>query len=364
MFSRLAPLVRNNMHLRYIVNPIAGFTSAVDGHPSSRCFRKSKALVPITAGAALGASYAGLAEAAAPRPRRRRDGARRSLLAQRLCARHQSRARQGRAAQLPRRPLVRHRHPRFGAVHALAARQGARSRSARPSTRTCSTCCRPPASAVLWLDNQSGCKDVCDRVPTQSTADLARPTSRPRCAAAASASTTRSSSASTSASRRLPEERRKKGVVLVMHQMGSHGPAYYKRSAPALKRFLPECTNTTLGQCDHAAAHQRVRQHDRRDRSLPRRDDRLAEGRSGDYAAALVYMSDHGESLGELGIFLHGLPYAFAPEAQKRVPFIAWFGADAGGAARPRPRRASAGWLDTPLQPRQPLSQRARPRST
>ena len=49
-------------------------------------------------------------------------------------------------------------------------------------------------------------------------------------------------------------------------------------------------------------------------------------------------MSDHGESLGELGIFLHGLPYSFAPEAQKRVPFIAWFGAGAGGAARPRHR--------------------------
>jgi lipid A ethanolaminephosphotransferase len=44
------------------------------------------------------------------------------------------------------------------------------------------------------------------------------------------------------------------------------------------------------------------------------------------HASALVYLSDHGESLGELGIYLHGLPYAFAPEAQKRVAFIAWIG--------------------------------------
>jgi lipid A ethanolaminephosphotransferase len=119
---------------------------------------------------------------------------------------------------------------------------------------------------------------------------------------------------------RLPEDRRRNGVVLVLHQMGSHGPAYYKRSAPAQKRFLPECTNTTLGQCDR---EQLINAYDN---TIVATDRFLAEtiawlkGRAADHAPALVYMSDHGESLGELGIFLHGLPYAFAPEAQKRVP--------------------------------------------
>jgi lipid A ethanolaminephosphotransferase len=132
-----------------------------------------------------------------------------------------------------------------------------------------------------------------------------------------------------------------------MHQMGSHGPAYYKRSPPALKRFLPECTNTTLGQCD---PQQLVNAYDNTivatDRFLA---DTIAwlKGRSGDYAPALLYMSDHGESLGELGIFLHGLPYAFAPEAQKRIPFIAWFGAEL--AARRGLDTACVGkLLDTP----------------
>jgi lipid A ethanolaminephosphotransferase len=126
----------------------------------------------------------------------------------------------------------------------------------------------------------------------------------------------------------LPAERRKQGVLLVMHQMGSHGPAYYKRSAPPPKRFLPECTNTTLGQCD------REQLLNAYDNTIVATDRFLAEtiawlkGRGAGYAPALVYMSDHGESLGELGIFLHGLPYAFAPEAQKRVPFIAWLGAE------------------------------------
>jgi lipid A ethanolaminephosphotransferase len=118
-----------------------------------------------------------------------------------------------------------------------------------------------------------------------------------------------------------------------MHQMGSHGPAYYKRSAPAQKHFLPECTDTNLGQCPHEALINAY------DNSIVATDHVLAEtvrwlqARSADHATGLVYMSDHGESLGELGIFLHGLPYSFAPEVQKRVPFIAWL---AGGLAQRR----------------------------
>ena len=39
---------------------------------------------------------------------------------------------------------------------------------------------------------------------------------------------------------------------------------------------------------------------------------------------ALLYVSDHGESLGEYGLFLHGMPYSLAPDAQKHVPMVAW----------------------------------------
>jgi len=41
--------------------------------------------------------------------------------------------------------------------------------------------------------------------------------------------------------------------------------------------------------------------------------------------SVVLYVSDHGESLGENGVFLHGLPYAIAPEVQKRVPMVMWF---------------------------------------
>jgi lipid A ethanolaminephosphotransferase len=39
----------------------------------------------------------------------------------------------------------------------------------------------------------------------------------------------------------------------------------------------------------------------------------------------MLYVSDHGESLGENNLFLHGLPYAIAPDVQKQVPMVMWF---------------------------------------
>jgi lipid A ethanolaminephosphotransferase len=134
---------------------------------------------------------------------------------------------------------------------------------------------------------------------------------------------------------KLPEERRQRGTALFMNQMGSHGPAYYKRSGPADKRFVPECTDVELARCDD---DQLINAYDN---SIVASDRMLAatirwlQQHAADHATALVDMSDHGESLAELGIFLHGLPYRFAPEAQTRVPTST--GSEAL-AARHRPR--------------------------
>ena len=110
---------------------------------------------------------------------------------------------------------------------------------------------------------------------------------------------------------------------------------------------MPECTNTTLGQCDPA---QLVNAYDN---TIVTTDHFLAatiawlKGKNG-FATGLLYMSDHGESLGELGLFLHGLPYKIAPEAQKRVPFVAWFG-EALEARRGLDPACLRGRLDVPL---------------
>ena len=357
MYSRLAPMVRNHMHLRYIVNPIAGFTSAATV-TLGPLFRKSRQLVPISAGVALGASHAAGARAAIPGRRRRRDGARRSLLAQRLSAPDQPRARN--AGVLSFRDVRSCGTDTRDSLPCMLSPLGKGAFEKRSAEHeNLLDLLQAAGLAVLWLDNQSGCKDVCNRVPKESTSDLPAAVAARLCSDGECLDDALLVGLDERIAR-LPEERRRNGVVLVMHQMGSHGPAYYKRSAPAQKRFLPECTNTTLGQCD------REQLLNAYDNTIVATDRFLAEtiawlkGRGAGYAPALVYMSDHGESLGELGIFLHGLPYAFAPEAQKRVPFIAWLGAELAAqrgidtrVPRPIARRSA--------QPRQSLSQRPRP---
>lgn len=106
--------------------------------------------------------------------------------------------------------------------------------------------------------------------------------------------------------------------------MGSHGPAYFKRSAPALKKFQPECTSTNLQECTQA---QVVNAYDN---SIVQTDQFLdsvlnwLSDQSDKAQTAMIYVADHGESLGENNIYLHGLPYSIAPDVQKHVPWITW----------------------------------------
>jgi lipid A ethanolaminephosphotransferase len=174
--------------------------------------------------------------------------------------------------------------------------------------------------AVLWIDNQAGCKGVCDRVPQVATT------------ASADAELCRDGECLDGVMLRglderiaaLPATQRARGVVVVMHQIGSHGPAYHKRSPGAFKRFLPECTSASLQDCSR---EQVVNAYDN---TIAYTDHFLAETvhwleRHADRSdTALLYVADHGESLGENNLYLHGLPYALAPDVQKRVPWIGW----------------------------------------
>ena len=174
--------------------------------------------------------------------------------------------------------------------------------------------------AVLWLDNQSGCKGVCDRVPNASTAELKDPA---LCADGECWDEILLKDLDTRLAA-LPAERRARGVLLVMHQMGSHGPAYYKRTPPAFKRFGPECTTSVLQDC------RREQVLNAYDNTIAYTDHVLAQAirwldtQAARYDPALLYLSDHGESLGENNLYLHGLPYALAPDVQKQVPWVSW----------------------------------------
>ncbi len=172
--------------------------------------------------------------------------------------------------------------------------------------------------AVLWIDNQSGCKGVCARVPNVNTAALKV---SPHCDGGECHDEVMLHQLDQRIAE-LPAERRARGVVVFMHQMGSHGPAYHKRVPQAFKRFTPECASNALQQCER---QQVVNAYDN---TIAYTDHFLAETigwlKKQKGAGAMVYVADHGESLGENNLYLHGLPYAIAPDVQKRVPWITW----------------------------------------
>ena len=177
--------------------------------------------------------------------------------------------------------------------------------------------------AVLWLDNQpGGCKGVCDRVPKVDYGQL-QANGADLCADDECFDEVMLRGLDERIAQ-LPAERRARGVVVFMHQMGSHGPAYFKRTPAGFKKFTPECTTNALQQCPR---EQVVNAYDN---TILYTDHFLASAigwlkqHEGTWAPAMEYLSDHGESLGENNLYLHGLPYRFAPDAQKQVPWIFW----------------------------------------
>ena len=173
---------------------------------------------------------------------------------------------------------------------------------------------------VTWIDNQAGCKGVCENLPT---IDIDQTPKGKQCANGECRDTAMIGYLDGALQNMTPAQR-SAGAVLVLHQMGSHGPAYYKRTDAAHKVFLPECETNALQQCDLSAVNNTY------DNTIVATDAFLHQTIAwlkvqNDFASALVYVSDHGESLGENGLFLHGLPYSFAPDVQKHVPWISWF---------------------------------------
>jgi lipid A ethanolaminephosphotransferase len=178
--------------------------------------------------------------------------------------------------------------------------------------------------AVIWLENQSGCKGICDRIyrdATQKSKDVDL-CSTGECFDEIMLKNLDQRFAE------VPFERLSKGIVVVMHQMGSHGPAYYKRAPEKSKQFKPECTTNILQDC---TKQELTNAYDNTilytDTFLNKVIAMLKLKQAG-VQAAMMYVSDHGESLGENNIYLHGLPYAIAPDVQKQIPWISWFAND------------------------------------
>ena len=115
----------------------------------------------------------------------------------------------------------------------------------------------------------------------------------------------------------------KKKIFVVLHTNGSHGPTYYKKYSKAFEVFKPVCKTVDLKECTQ---EELINAYDNTilytDYFLNRTIDILKQIKNS--PTLLIYASDHGESLGGYGLYLHGTPYSIAPDVQKDIPFLLW----------------------------------------
>lgn len=170
---------------------------------------------------------------------------------------------------------------------------------------------------ILWRDNNSDSKNVALRVPYENYKTSAKNT---MCEGECR------DEGMLVGLQEYIKTNEKNNILILLHQMGNHGPAYYKRYPDAFKKFTPTCDTNQFEDCtmqeinnsyDNAILYT--------DYFLSKTINLLKQNQN-DFETAMIYMSDHGESLGENNIYLHGMPYFIAPEAQKHIPSIVWFG--------------------------------------
>jgi len=176
---------------------------------------------------------------------------------------------------------------------------------------------------VSWRDNQSGCKGVCEGLPQDNVLDL-------KLSGICAEGRCLDEGLLAGLPERLAALKAAPATqLLVLHMLGNHGPSYFRRYPPAYKRFVPACEFDDLQKCSR---EQIVNAYDN---ALLYTDHVLAtligqlKAAAGTVDSALLFVSDHGESLGENNLYLHGLPYAIAPDLQKRVPMLLWLSAGA-----------------------------------
>ncbi len=168
---------------------------------------------------------------------------------------------------------------------------------------------------VKWWDNNTSSAKVANRIPFESVYYISEPPycSDEGCFDEILVARLKTHLASLN-----------RDAVLVIHPIGSHGPAYFRRVPPEFKKFQPACETSKLSACTREEI---INAYDNTivytDHVLSKVID-LLRSVSDRFDGAMIYMSDHGESTGELGLYLHGLPYLIAPTEQTWVPFTTW----------------------------------------
>ncbi|MDP5213886.1 phosphoethanolamine--lipid A transferase [Pseudoalteromonas tunicata] len=170
---------------------------------------------------------------------------------------------------------------------------------------------------VIWIDNNSGCKGVCERVQHEK---IDHTQHNDMCDGEYCFD-----EALISVLRNKINKVKSDKVLIVMHMMGSHGPTYYRRYPKAHQLFTPDCPRSDIQNC---TKEQLINTYDN---TIAYTDFVLAQSIAElnklpeEISIGLLYVSDHGESLGEMGAYLHGFPYSLAPSQQTHVPLLTWF---------------------------------------
>ncbi len=170
---------------------------------------------------------------------------------------------------------------------------------------------------ILWRDNNSDSKGVALRVPYE---DYKSPANNTICDEEC-----RDEGMLVGLDKYI-ETHKNKDILIVLHQMGNHGPAYYKRYPKEFEKFTPTCKTNQLEKCTQEEIGNSY------DNAILYTDYFLSKvinflkPYSKSHETAMIYMSDHGESLGENGLYLHGMPYFMAPEMQTHIGAMMWFG--------------------------------------
>lgn len=171
--------------------------------------------------------------------------------------------------------------------------------------------------SVLWRDNNSDSKGVATRMPYE---DYQSPARNPVCD-----NECRDIGMLAGLDQYI-QAHKQQDILIVLHQMGNHGPEYYRRYPAAFEKFTPVCHDSDLSRCSQEEINNAY------DNAILYTDYFLSEviqflkkyDRS--HETAMLYVADHGESLGEHGIYLHAAPYMIAPQEQTHVPAILWLG--------------------------------------
>lgn len=166
---------------------------------------------------------------------------------------------------------------------------------------------------VTWIDNNSSCKGVCDRIESITFDSSRDPT-------LCDGDFCLDEILLAQLQQKLQLETRRDRLI-VLHMIGSHGPTYYRRYPQKFKTFAPDCPQSDI---QHCSEQQLVNTYDNTIAYTDYVLSQIIKTLNDVPNAAMLYVSDHGESLGEKGLYLHGFPYSLSPEEQTHIPLIYW----------------------------------------